>query len=60
LSTKPKRSRFVAIYRLHGHIAHSFLQGNVQSTQEIVELLLDSNRNALLELDLKVRSDIMS
>ncbi|KAI9507146.1 Mg2+ transporter protein cora-like protein [Russula earlei] len=28
--------------------------GNVQSTQEIVELILDSNRNALLALDLKV------
>ncbi|KAJ1302281.1 hypothetical protein OPQ81_001099 [Rhizoctonia solani] len=27
---------------------------NVQSTQEIVELILDSNRNALLALDLKV------
>ncbi|KAJ7054521.1 hypothetical protein C8F01DRAFT_1163681 [Mycena amicta] len=27
---------------------------NVQSTQEIVELILDSNRNALLSLDLKV------
>lgn len=30
-------------------------QTNVQSTQEIVELILDSNRNALLALDLKVR-----
>jgi len=30
------------------------LQANVQSTQEIVELILDSNRNALLALDLKV------
>jgi hypothetical protein len=29
-------------------------KGNVQSTQEIVELILDSNRNALLALDLKV------
>lgn len=29
-------------------------QSNVQSTQEIVELILDSNRNALLALDLKV------
>ncbi|PFH47720.1 hypothetical protein AMATHDRAFT_6491 [Amanita thiersii Skay4041] len=29
-------------------------QSNVQSTQEIVELVLDSNRNALLALDLKV------
>lgn len=29
-------------------------QTNVQSTQEIVELILDSNRNALLALDLKV------
>ncbi|KAG8993201.1 magnesium ion transporter, partial [Tulasnella sp. 427] len=27
---------------------------NVQSTQEIVELILDSNRNALLALDLKI------
>lgn len=27
---------------------------NVQSTQEIVELILDSNRNALLSLDLKI------
>lgn len=31
------------------------LQSNVQSTQEIVELVLDSNRNELLALDLKVR-----
>ena len=31
------------------------LQSNVQSTQEIVELILDSNRNSLLALDLKVR-----
>ena len=30
-------------------------QNNVQSTQEIVELILDSNRNTLLALDLKVR-----
>lgn len=30
------------------------MQSNVQSTQEIVELILDSNRNALLALDLKV------
>ncbi|TRM60357.1 hypothetical protein BD626DRAFT_505084 [Schizophyllum amplum] len=30
------------------------MQNNVQSTQEIVELILDSNRNALLTLDLKV------
>ncbi|KAL1668693.1 cora-domain-containing protein, partial [Schizophyllum commune] len=30
------------------------MQSNVQSTQEIVELILDSNRNALLTLDLKV------
>lgn len=30
------------------------MQTNVQSTQEIVELILDSNRNALLALDLKV------
>lgn len=30
------------------------IQSNVQSTQEIVELLLDSNRNALLALDLKI------
>ncbi|KAH9849033.1 cora-domain-containing protein [Lenzites betulinus] len=30
------------------------IQSNVQSTQEIVELILDSNRNALLALDLKV------
>ena len=29
-------------------------KANVQSTQEIVELILDSNRNALLALDLKV------
>ena len=29
-------------------------QSNVQSTQEIVELILDSNRNALLALDLKI------
>lgn len=30
------------------------IEANVQSTQEIVELILDSNRNALLALDLKV------
>ncbi|GLB39095.1 putative transporter [Lyophyllum shimeji] len=30
------------------------IQSNVQSTQEIVELILDSNRNALLALDLQV------
>ncbi|CDO71150.1 hypothetical protein BN946_scf184845.g20 [Trametes cinnabarina] len=30
------------------------IQSNVQSTQEIVELILDSNRNALLALDLKI------
>ncbi|KAJ3760010.1 magnesium transporter [Lentinula raphanica] len=30
------------------------LEANVQSTQEIVELILDSNRNALLALDLQV------
>ncbi|PCH44789.1 cora-domain-containing protein [Wolfiporia cocos MD-104 SS10] len=30
------------------------IQSNVQSTQEIVELVLDSNRNALLALDLKI------
>ncbi|KAF8588206.1 Mg2+ transporter protein cora-like protein [Ramaria rubella] len=30
------------------------ISSNVQSTQEIVELILDSNRNALLALDLKV------
>ncbi|GJE86613.1 CorA family magnesium transporter [Phanerochaete sordida] len=30
------------------------IHSNVQSTQEIVELILDSNRNALLALDLKV------
>ena len=29
-------------------------QSNVHSTQEIVELILDSNRNALLALDLQV------
>jgi magnesium transporter len=33
---------------------HDMCQSNVQSTQEIVELILDSNRNALLSLDLKV------
>lgn len=32
----------------------SVLQSNVHSTQEIVELILDSNRNALLALDLQV------
>lgn len=31
-----------------------FIKSNVQSTQEIVELILDSNRNSLLALDLKV------
>lgn len=30
-------------------------QANVSSTQEIVELMLDANRNKLLALDLKVR-----
>ena len=30
------------------------IEANVQSTQEIVELILDANRNALLTLDLKV------
>ncbi|KAJ7636878.1 Mg2+ transporter protein cora-like protein [Roridomyces roridus] len=30
------------------------IETNVQSTQEIVELILDSNRNALLALDLKI------
>jgi magnesium transporter len=30
------------------------IEGNVQSTQEIVELILDSNRNSLLALDLKI------
>lgn len=30
------------------------MQSNVQSTQEIVELILDANRNSLLALDLKV------
>ncbi|KAI0727459.1 hypothetical protein C8Q72DRAFT_840131 [Fomitopsis betulina] len=30
------------------------IQSNVQSTQEIVELVLDSNRNELLALDLKI------
>ncbi|KIJ99095.1 hypothetical protein K443DRAFT_680247 [Laccaria amethystina LaAM-08-1] len=30
------------------------IESNVQSTQEIVELILDANRNALLALDLKV------
>lgn len=30
------------------------IEGNVQSTQEIVELILDTNRNSLLALDLKV------
>ncbi|KAG9218021.1 hypothetical protein CCMSSC00406_0008798 [Pleurotus cornucopiae] len=29
------------------------MQSNIQSTQEIVELILDSNRNALLALDLQ-------
>ncbi|EJT99317.1 cora-domain-containing protein [Dacryopinax primogenitus] len=32
----------------------STMMGNVQSTQEIVELILDSNRNALLALDIKI------
>ncbi|THU96005.1 Mg2+ transporter protein cora-like protein [Dendrothele bispora CBS 962.96] len=30
------------------------IESNVQSTQEIVELILDSNRNALLSLDLQM------
>lgn len=33
----------------------AYAGGLVQSTQEIVELILDSNRNTLLALDLKVR-----
>lgn len=32
----------------------ALLQANVSSTQEIVELILDANRNKLLALDLKV------
>jgi len=32
----------------------STMESNVQSTQEIVELILDANRNALLALDLQV------
>jgi hypothetical protein len=41
---------------LQDAVAHPRVEqkGNVQSTQEIVELILDSNRNALLALDLKV------
>lgn len=35
-------------------IIYMIVQSNVQSTQEIVELILDSNRNALLALDLQV------
>lgn len=30
------------------------IEANMQSTQEIVELILDANRNKLLALDLKV------
>lgn len=29
------------------------MAGNIQTTQEVVELILDSNRNQLLTLDLK-------
>lgn len=36
------------------HYLSYTVQSNVQSTQEIVELILDSNRNALLALDLQV------
>jgi magnesium transporter len=32
----------------------TFLQTNVHQTQEIIELILDSSRNSLLSLDLKV------
>jgi magnesium transporter len=39
--------------------AHDPEKANVQSTQEIVELILDSNRNALLALDLKVSDFIL-
>lgn len=35
-------------------IALSYVQSNVESTQDIVELILDSNRNKLLAIDLKV------
>ncbi|KII91320.1 hypothetical protein PLICRDRAFT_51492 [Plicaturopsis crispa FD-325 SS-3] len=35
------------------------IESNVQSTQEIVELILDSNRNQLLALDLKVSISTM-
>lgn len=41
-------------YCLVAIINNFALQSNVQSTQEIVELILDSNRNALLALDLQV------
>jgi magnesium transporter len=39
--------------------AHYPEKANVQSTQEIVELILDSNRNALLALDLKVSDFVL-
>lgn len=46
--------RTTAIRVLRFIICVRAVESNVQSTQEIVELILDSNRNALLTLDLKV------
>ena len=39
--------------RLHATLADA-VQANMQSTQEIAELMLDSGRNALLALDIKI------
>ena len=44
----------VGLHHLLSVCSDFCMQTNVQSTQEIAELLLDSNRNALLALDLKV------
>jgi magnesium transporter len=44
----------------YANLKYVSLQTNVQSTQEIVELILDSNRNSLLALDLKVRDAYQS
>jgi len=58
---KSRTSRYVHVlwYRLSKSKSDLFNQNNVQSTQEIVELILDSNRNTLLALDLKVRFSLV-
>lgn len=34
------------------------IQANVHQTQDVIELILDSSRNSLLALDLKVRRSL--